>query len=210
MGQANMISNADVSLIFGNFLENHDTDRFAHLSGDMSLTKNAHALMMMLDGIPVINQGQEQRYSGANDPYNRQPVWDSDYNTDSELYQWIARLNKFRTFAINEDDSYMSSRASVVFNNTHIIGLKKGGAVTLATNVGLGASKANITLTQGMTGYEAARTYVDVLSCEKFKTTRKGSLNIELGSEPKIFYPAKALKEAGFECEKPGNLRNIS
>lgn len=161
---------------------------------------------MMLDGMPVINQGQEQFYSGANDPNNRLPVWDSEYNTDSELYQWIAKLNEIRTFAINGDDSYMSSRASVVFNNTHVIGLKKGNAVTLATNVGLGANKANITLTQGMTGYEAGKTYVDVLSCEKFKTTRTGSLNIELGSEPKIFLPAKVLKEAGFECEKPGKF----
>lgn len=168
------------------------------------MTKNAHAFLMSLDGMPVVNQGQEQRYSGANDPYNRLPLWDSDYNTKSELYQWIAKLNKFRTLAIKEDESFISSKASVIFNNTHIIGLKKGNAVTIATNVGLGASKTNITLTQEMTGYDASKTYVDVLGCEKYKTTRKGSLNIEVGSDPKILFPAKALKETGWKCGKKG------
>ncbi|KAJ4388641.1 hypothetical protein N0V93_006100 [Gnomoniopsis smithogilvyi] len=192
----------NVSLVFGNFLENHDTDRFAHLSGDMALTRNALAFMMMLNGMPVINQGQEQHYSGANDPYNREPIWTSDYNTDSELYQWITRLNLFRSFAITEDDTYSSSKAGVIFNNTHAIGMKKANVVTVATNVGLGGSKTNITLTQKTTGYSPSDYYVDVLSCDLYRTTSNGSLNIELGSEPKIFYPAKAIRAAGWECEK--------
>lgn len=192
----------DITLVFGNFLENHDTDRFAHLSGDMALTRNALAFMMMLDGMPVINQGQEQRYSGSNDPNNRQPLWSSGYKTNSELYQWIAKLNHIRTFAIAEDETYSSAKANVIFNNTHVIGMKKANAITVATNVGLGTSRANITLTQRMTGYSASKDYVDVLSCEKFKTTGNGSLNIEVGSEPKIFYSAKALRTAGWECEK--------
>lgn len=195
---------ADISLVFGNFLENHDTNRFAHLSGDISLSRNALAFLMMLDGIPVINQGQEQRYSGANDPYNREPVWTSDYNTDAELYQWIARLNQVRSFIIGEDCTYASSKASVIFNSTHAIGMKKADAITVATNAGLGASKTNITLAQSNTGYSPSNYYIDVLSCDLYKTTGNGSLNLELGSEPKIFYPAKALRAAGWECEKLG------
>lgn len=160
--------------------------------------------MMMMDGIPVIYQGQEQRYSGANDPYNREPVWKSGYSTQSELYEWIAKLNRFRNFAIDTDDTYVSSRASVILNSTHIIVMKKGNAITIATNVGLGASKSNVTLTQKMTGFYPSTTYMDVLRCEAYETTKNGSLNIELGSEAKILYPAVALESAGFECENIG------
>lgn len=176
----------------------------------MALTRNALTLIMMMDGMPVVNQGQEQHYSGAGDPYNRQPLWRSDYKTDTELYQWIAKLNHIRAFVVAEDEAFTSSKANIVFNSTHVIAMKKADAVTISTNAGLGAGRTNITLTQKMTGYRASQDYVDVSSCDIYKTTGNGSLNIDLGSEPKIFYPATALEVAGWECEKTGNSIHLT
>ena len=39
--------------LLGSFLENHDVRRFASLTNDVSLTKNAIAFTMLQDGIPI-------------------------------------------------------------------------------------------------------------------------------------------------------------
>lgn len=161
---------------------------------------------MMMDGMPVINQGQEQRYSGAGDPHNREPLWTSGYDTDAKLYQWIATLNSVRTMTIGADEGFVSTKASVIFNNTHIIAMKKGAAITIATNVGTGGVGSQITLTQKASGAGNLMKYVDVLSCDEFKSTGNGSLIIDMGSEARVILPAETVQETGFKCEKPGQL----
>jgi len=39
--------------ILGSFMENHDVARFASLTSDMSLVKNAIAFTMLQDGSPI-------------------------------------------------------------------------------------------------------------------------------------------------------------
>lgn len=72
----------------------------------MSLAKNAAAFTIMADGIPIIYAGQEQHYSGGSDPNNREATWLSKYNTNSELYQLIAKANAIRNQAIYKSDKY--------------------------------------------------------------------------------------------------------
>jgi alpha-amylase len=72
----------------------------------MSLAKNAAAFTIMADGIPIIYAGQEQHYSGGSDPNNREATWLSNYNTDSELYKLIAKVNAIRNQAIYKSDKY--------------------------------------------------------------------------------------------------------
>jgi alpha-amylase len=66
----------------------------------------------MADGIPIIYAGQEQHYNGGSDPYNREAVWLSKYNTDSPLYKLIASANSIRSHAIGQDDGYLSYKVS--------------------------------------------------------------------------------------------------
>lgn len=77
---------------------------------DMSRAKNVLAFLFLTDGIPIVYAGQEQHYSGSNDPYNREPVWWSSYSTSSELYKFIATTNKIRKLAISKDSTYLTSR----------------------------------------------------------------------------------------------------
>ena len=74
----------------------------------MALAKNVAAFTIMADGIPIIYAGQEQHYKGGSDPYNREAVWLSGYNTDSELYKLIAKANAIRSHAIYHNDKYLS------------------------------------------------------------------------------------------------------
>lgn len=74
----------------------------------MSLAKNAVAFTIMADGIPIIYAGQEQHYNGGSDPYNREAVWLSGYDTNKDLYKLIATGNAIRSHAIRQDDGYLS------------------------------------------------------------------------------------------------------
>ena len=75
---------SDVTLL-GSFLENHDNPRFPSYTSDTSLIKNAMGFALLADGIPILYQGQEQRFSGANVPNNREALWKSGYSTSSPL-----------------------------------------------------------------------------------------------------------------------------
>jgi alpha-amylase len=51
----------------------------------VSLIKNAIGFTLLADGTPIIYQGQEQQFSGADVPRNREALWLSGYNTGSTL-----------------------------------------------------------------------------------------------------------------------------
>ena len=56
----------------GAFLENHDQPRFQSWTTDVALTKNAMAYTFVTDGIPILYYGQEQGYTGGNEPASRE------------------------------------------------------------------------------------------------------------------------------------------
>ncbi|KAG9089404.1 hypothetical protein FS749_001360 [Ceratobasidium sp. UAMH 11750] len=58
----------------GAFLENHDQPRFQSWTTDLSLTKNAMAYTFVTDGIPILYYGQEQGYTGGNEPASREAL----------------------------------------------------------------------------------------------------------------------------------------
>ena len=74
-----MIEDAGIEFILRCWttLENHDTDRLAHLVPDESARRVAHTLQATLPGSPNLYYGQELGMSAAADPYNRAPMrWD--------------------------------------------------------------------------------------------------------------------------------------
>lgn len=191
----------------------------------MALTKNALAFTLLFDGIPIIYQGQEQHFSGQNDPFNRERLWTSGYNEDSELYRWIAQLNAVRALAIDTDPAFVSSQADTVWpppaptasNNTsggnstsnsttsptpsaltnHHIAVKKGSLVTVLTNVGVGGQKLDVVLPRNATKYKPGGVYVDLLSCDSFIADRNGAVSFEMGWEPRVLYPAQDALSSG-------------
>lgn len=186
----------DLSL-YGSFLENHDNARFPSLTSDMSLAKSAIAFTMLMDGIPIIYEGQEQHYSGGDTPNNREAIWLSGYDTSSELYKWITALNAIRKLAISKDTSYLDYSAWPIYTDTHTIGMRKGTTgkqvVGVYSNVGSGSS-TTVTLTSANTGFTSGQALTDVMSCTSFTADSSGNLAVTIsGGVPRVFYPTAQL-----------------
>lgn len=134
----------------GSFLDNHDNARWLNTKNDLSLLKNALAHVILARGIPIVYYGTEQAYSGGADPANREDLWRSGFNTNSDIYKSISRLSAARKaaggLAGNDqihlyvaDTAYAWSRAG-------------GDLVVLTTNSGLGSSANHCFNTQVANG----------------------------------------------------------
>ncbi|ORY57547.1 glycoside hydrolase family 13 protein [Pseudomassariella vexata] len=181
----------------GSFLENHDQVRFPHWTNDMALAKNAIAFTMLMDGIPIIYQGQEQHFSGGEIPANREALWTSGYSKTAELYIWITKVNSMRAQAIAKDNSYTTYQADPIYSDSHTIVLRKGSTgsqvVSVFTNIGASGSSYTVSLSASATGFTASQSLVEVMSCAAYTTDSSGDLNFQMGSTAKIFYLSAKL-----------------
>lgn len=80
----------------GTFLDNHDNPRFLNQHNDISSLKNALTYVMLARGIPIVYYGTEQAFAGGGDPQNREDLWRSGYNTQSDMYKFLAKLGDVR------------------------------------------------------------------------------------------------------------------
>lgn len=60
--------------ILGNFIDDHDVQRFLH-NANWNQLKNSLAFNFFTVGIPIVYYGTEQGYAGGNDPENRETLW---------------------------------------------------------------------------------------------------------------------------------------
>lgn len=194
----------DTSLV-GEFMENHDQPRFASYTDDMSLVKNNIAYTMLKDGIPIIYQGQEQHLKGRGDPFNREAIWLSGYNTDAELYKFIKQMNAIRKMAITKAasliTSFLTSKATVVYYDAHNVAFAKGPAsamvLTVVNNNGAGA--ANYTLRLSTSGFVPRTSVVELLTCTQLRVGSSGNLELTIMSgRPMVVYPYNLLKGTGW------------
>ncbi|KAI3318385.1 glycoside hydrolase family 13 protein [Xylariaceae sp. AK1471] len=185
----------------GSFLENHDNPRFASLTSDIALAKNAIAFTILMDGIPIIYQGQEQHFSGAVDPNNREPLWTSNYATNNDLYPWIAKVNQIRNQAVFVDAAYVNYQAVPTSPDSKTIALRKGTAgsqvVSVHTNIGASGSAYQVGLASSFTGFTANQALTEVLSCTTATTDGSGTLSFSQGPVTKVFYPTAKLSGSG-------------
>ena len=78
------------------FLENHDNKRFLNEYNDRAKYTSAIVFILLWEGIPVHYYGGEQYFNGGDDPFNRETLWNSNYNTETELYKIIGKINNLR------------------------------------------------------------------------------------------------------------------
>ncbi|KAK3679017.1 hypothetical protein LTR78_001470 [Recurvomyces mirabilis] len=199
---ANMINNVksdcqDTSLI-GTFSENHDQPRFASLTGDMSLARNVVAFTVLADGIPIIYEGQEQHYNalgGSSDPYNREAVWYSNYNTQAPLYELIATLNKARKHAISDDGGYLAYMNYPIYTDTTTIAMRKGKMVTVLSNKGANGAAYSQTIASGYAGNTGL---TELLTCSTLTADGSGKITVPMANgQPRIYYPTASLSGSG-------------
>ncbi|KAI1268787.1 glycoside hydrolase family 13 protein [Xylariaceae sp. FL1019] len=185
----------------GGFLENHDNPRFASLTSDLSLAKNGMAFTQLMDGIPILYYGQEQRFSGASDPNNREPFFPSSYDTSADLYQWAASLNQIRNQAIYVDPTYVDWQATPSQPDDKTIALRKGNAgsqiVSVHTNIGDSGSSYSVSLDSSFTGFTADQALTEVMACTSVTTDSSGTLSFTQGPATSVFYPTASLSGSG-------------
>jgi alpha-amylase len=87
----------------GVFVNNHDNWRFLNKNSNTSRFKNAIAfslltsknLFLNLDGIPIVYYGDEQLFSGGDDPQNREPLF-ARLDRNSDMYKFIKTIVNLR------------------------------------------------------------------------------------------------------------------
>ena len=188
-------------------MENHDQPRFASITSDISLAKNAIAFTVLADGIPIIYEGQEQHYTGGGVPYDREAIWLSGYSTAATLYTFIASVNQIRNQAIYKDSSYVTYKAYPVYSDSSTIVMRKGDTnyqiIGVFTNLGASGASYTLTLPSSDTGFTASQSVVEIVGCTSYTTDSSGNLAVSMASGlPRIFYPTAQLEGSGI-C---GNL----
>lgn len=192
---SSMKSTCNDVTVLGSFSENHDQPRFASLTSDMSLAENIITYTILGDGIPIIYEGQEQHYNaegGSTDPYNREAIWFSGYNTEATLYELVATLNAVRTDAISQDSSYLTYNNYVIYSDTTTVAMRKGydDMQIIAVLSNLGADGSSYTLDLGSTGWTSGTEVVDVLTCTSATVASDDTLPVPMESGlPRVYYP---------------------
>lgn len=188
--------------VLGSFIENQDVPRFMSRTADMSLTKNIIGYNMLKDGIPINYYGQEQQFYGRKDPYNREALWTSGYNTDSELYKYIARINAIRNTAIAQDPQWVTNWGQATTWDASTIVMKKGrtGSHTLGVFSNRGHRGASYTLPITYDNHFFGRNaqVVEMVECVLYTTDANATLNVKMVTGlPRVFYPAAKAKASG-------------
>lgn len=97
-------------LMMPNFIDNHDVRRFLNICNDDNPSgrlKAALVFLMTAPGPPIVYYGTEQGFNGGSDPYNREDMFDGEFesgpslgnnfNTASLHYQLIQSLTRIRS-----------------------------------------------------------------------------------------------------------------
>ena len=191
---------ADPTLL-GNFIENHDNPRFASYTSDYSLAKNVLSFLFFTDGIPIVYAGQEQHYSGAADPANREAIWLAGYATTSTLYTHIATTNQIRALAISKDSSYVTAASSPFYQDANTIAMLKGstsGSQVITVFSNKGASGSSYTLSLGSTGYSSGASLVELYSCTAVTVDSSSNVPVPMDTGlPRVLVPASWVEGSG-------------
>ncbi|KAF7800248.1 hypothetical protein EIP86_011495 [Pleurotus ostreatoroseus] len=184
--------------VLGNFLENQDLPRWHNLSVDPQSLWNAMTFNFMSDGIPIVYYGQEQGFSGAADPMNREPLWPSNY-TNTSTYQFMTKLNNLRNFLINSTTTtsdWLTSEMKVLTTTNSGMAFMKGDVITVVTNIGSPPQNVSIAV---QTPWDNSLATTDIVSCRQYAVGSNGSIEVEYtkGGQATIIIPDTVLQNSG-------------
>lgn len=81
--------------VLGNFIDNHDQNRFLFNNKNIPTLKNSAAFCLFTEGIPIVYYGTEQYFNGGGDPGAREVFFNS-LDTTSDGYKFFQKLVKAR------------------------------------------------------------------------------------------------------------------
>ncbi|CAK5263009.1 unnamed protein product [Mycena citricolor] len=181
----------DVTL-FGSFMENHDNPRLGSLTTDRGRLTNLAVINVLSDGIPIVYYGQEQAFTGSDDPNNREALWLSQFSTSGNLVPTFKALNIFRNYVVASGVPFISTLSVYKLINDNVMTARKGSLTLVLTNSG-----SNIVISSEADGFTPAEDLVDVLSCKHFQSDVTGKVDLILSGYPLVLYPRALLLTSG-------------
>jgi len=170
--------------VIGTFLENHDNPRFLNIQSDVQLYKSGLTYTLMCQGIPIIYYGAEQGFNGGADPNNREPLWPTNYNTNSDLYQYIQKLINFR-----KTQKFQSLDQVQRYADDNFYAFTRGSSILVATT-NVGTNGPTVTRTITYQPWTDGTKLCNLFYPTDCITVQNGSFQIVLlHGESKVFYP---------------------
>jgi alpha-amylase len=146
----------DVSVL-GNFIDNHDVQRFLSVQSDETLLRNALTYVMMMEGkhencktvrtclssvilgIPIIYYGTSLHFSGGDDPNNRESAWPEVYERTkrSSTFQIVQLLNQIRKIGGRH---FVNSQMTHLWTEDNVHVFERHDAIVVLSNLGRGHS----------------------------------------------------------------------
>ena len=157
------------------FVENHDNPRFLNRCGDRNKFTNAVIFSLVWEGVPVFYYGGEQYFAGGNDPNNREPLWDN-YNTNSELYQLLAK-----THAARKKLEIWNKKITQRYADDNFYAFSRGDMLACFTNV------QSLERTITYHDWNEGDKLCNVLADNDCVTVTGKSIKINMGALPKIY-----------------------
>lgn len=162
-------------------MNNHDNSRWlANWPGQYAGFKSAVVFAMTARGIPFFYYGDEQYFHGGNDPANRESLWNA-MNTSSDMYLYIAKINKARKAAEVWNHPYQERWVT-----DHFFAYSHGDMLVMTTN---SSATQDMTITNipWASGTEVCNIFWPNDDCQ---TISNGSMSVHLQSgEAKIWLP---------------------
>lgn len=189
------------SNLHGMFFENHDMPRVAATNTDLSIAKNVLAFTILGDGIPIIYYGQEHHLDGDNDPYCREATWleeNGALSTSAELYQFAARLNRIRSWAIAQSTTYTTYETITLNYSDDQIAIRKDLLRSIMTNAGVDQASGSYT-TDGAE-FTAGDDVVDLISCDTYMADDSGEVTVKIGGGAVVALMEQALAQDSGIC----------
>nr|XP_031863707.1 uncharacterized protein CI109_000959 [Kwoniella shandongensis]KAA5530779.1 hypothetical protein CI109_000959 [Kwoniella shandongensis] len=174
----------------GSFLDNHDFPRFAGITHDNTLVRNAMVYPFVNDGVPILYMGQEHGLTGGEDPFNREAIWLHGYDQTTTAYQFIRTLNAARRSASASHPPFHKTLVRPYQLDNHTIALSKPPLLSILTNYGSHSAAIGLHLSPEQTGFKPLLPVIDVVTNQIFSTDPRGGLTVTLvDGEPRVFLP---------------------
>jgi alpha-amylase len=144
----------------------------------------------------MIYQGQEQGFTGAGVPDNREALWSSSFSTTHPLYTFTALMNAVRHHAIAVDATgYLSYQSHVIYSDNSTIAFRKGAegrqVVSVLSTAGEQMGEYTLDLP---TAYTPGSPVTDVVACRNYTVNDYGQLTLAMGGGvPKVLFPSAKL-----------------
>ncbi len=162
-------------------MSNHDNPRFLNKHNyDHTRLKSALAFVFYGKGIPYFYYGDEQGFAGGADPNCREPLW-NNFNTGSDLYQYVATLVKTR-----KDHKVWESPYVERYVANNFFAFSRGDVLIATTNQNSGYIEYSVTYNP----YSEGQTVCNVLVKGDCVKIEGGALKVDLNNgEAKVFVP---------------------